>query len=272
MSTMTNRLCATPLALAAAVLALSACAPTHPNSPLPPSSAITSATTTASSSTSTRSAGAAQTGSSNGQTYTVTISTNDARVADPGSWHTETAQLNGGDPAVTAAFNKASEASTRQQVERAIADNVGVPNWNLREHPDVKFRPTAIGAVLVGVYYADHAAHPVNYVSTIVIDSRTARPITLNTLFTNESDGLARLSEQTKLIFPPSTATPPAHRWPTYLAPRPARRTSPTGFRPQQGMEIHFADYQFGHGLPVITVPWTTLADVLAPDMTALAH
>jgi hypothetical protein len=268
MSTMTNRLCATPLALAAAVLALSACAPTHPNSPLPPSSAITSATTTASSSTSTRSAGAAQTGSSNGQTYTVTISTNDARVADPGSWHTETAQLNGGDPAVTAAFNKASEASTRQQVERAIADNVGVPNWNLREHPDVKFRPTAIGAVLVGVYYADHAAHPVNYVSTIVIDSRTARPITLNTLFTNESDGLARLSAQTKLIFPTKYGNPTAD----LPGAEPREENFANWVPTATGMEIHFADYQFGHGLPVITVPWTTLADVLAPDMTALAH
>ena len=31
------------------------------------------------------------------------------------------------------------------------------------------------------------------------------------------------------------------------------------------GMEIHFADYQFGHGRPVITVPWPALDGVLAP-------
>jgi hypothetical protein len=37
-------------------------------------------------------------------------------------------------------------------------------------------------------------------------------------------------------------------------------------------MEIHFADYQFGPGLPVITVPWTALSDVLAADMSALAQ
>jgi len=40
----------------------------------------------------------------------------------------------------------------------------------------------------------------------------------------------------------------------------------------QSGMEIHFADYQFGHGLPILTVPWAALTDVLAPDMTALAR
>jgi hypothetical protein len=38
------------------------------------------------------------------------------------------------------------------------------------------------------------------------------------------------------------------------------------------GIELHFTDGQFGHGLPVITVPWSTVADVLAPDMTALAR
>ncbi|MEK1110576.1 DUF3298 domain-containing protein, partial [Mycobacterium ulcerans] len=38
-----------------------------------------------------------------------------------------------------------------------------------------------------------------------------------------------------------------------------------------QGIELHFFDYQFGHGLPVITVTWSALTDVLAPDMVALA-
>lgn len=38
------------------------------------------------------------------------------------------------------------------------------------------------------------------------------------------------------------------------------------------GMEIHFEDYQFAHGLPVITVPWSQLTDLLAPDLAVLAH
>jgi hypothetical protein len=39
------------------------------------------------------------------------------------------------------------------------------------------------------------------------------------------------------------------------------------------GMEIHFADYQFTvHGLWVITVPWSALTDVLAPNMMALTQ
>jgi hypothetical protein len=35
-------------------------------------------------------------------------------------------------------------------------------------------------------------------------------------------------------------------------------------------LEIHFADYQFAHGTPVITVPWSALDDLLAPGMAAL--
>ena len=38
------------------------------------------------------------------------------------------------------------------------------------------------------------------------------------------------------------------------------------------GIELHFADYQFAHGLPVITIPGSVLTDVLAPDMMALTH
>ncbi len=60
----------------------------------------------------------------------------------------------------------------------------------------------AIAEVIAGIYSPEQAAHPTNYVSTVVIDSRTAKPITLDDLFLNEQSGLNRLPEQTKLIFP----------------------------------------------------------------------
>ncbi|ORW69325.1 hypothetical protein AWC24_06135 [Mycolicibacter senuensis] len=47
---------------------------------------------------------------------------------------------------------------------------------------------------------------------------------------------------------------------------------SRTGFPPPTAWNVIFADYQFGHGLPVITVPWAALTDVLAPDMAVLAQ
>ncbi|MDT5144719.1 MAG: hypothetical protein QOI79_4086 [Mycobacterium sp.] len=115
--------------------------------------------------------------------------------------------------------------------------------------------------------------NPTDYVGTIVIDSRTAHPITLGDLFTEEQVGLDRLAEQTKIIWPkvygPGGDGPP-------MLDEPGNRPVPKNFAnwipTAAGIELHFTDGQFGHGLPVITVPWPTVSDVLAPDMTALAQ
>jgi hypothetical protein len=135
----------------------------------------------------------------------------------------------------------------------------------------VTFRPTAVNELLVGVFYAAGAAHPVNYVSTIVIDSRTARPITLKGLFSNESRGLQRLSEQTKLIWPTVYGHGSSEPMPDEPGNQPREENFANWIPTTAGMEIHFADYQFGPGLPILTVPWTALTDVLTPEMIALA-
>ena len=79
------------------------------------------------------------------------------------------------------------------------------------------------------------------------------------------------LSEQTKVIFPKvygGTQGPMGDE----QGNRPIAETFANWTPTAAGIELHFADYQFGHGLPVITVPWSALTDVLAPDMTALTH
>jgi hypothetical protein len=143
--------------------------------------------------------------------------------------------------------------------------------WLFEANPTITFRAVAIAEVIVGVYSAKQAAHPNNYVSTVVIDSRTTKPITLADLFGDEQAGLDRLSQQTKLIFP--------QVWgggPTPMLDEPGNRPIAENFAnwipTAAGMELHFVDYQFGHGTPVITVPWSALTDVLAPDMIALTH
>jgi hypothetical protein len=213
-------------------------------------------------------------GVSNNKDYTVTMMPIDGTTPDgAGRWHVLVGQLSGGDPAVTDAFNKSSNASAHQQIDQASADANGVQGWNLEIKSAITFRPTAIGEVLSGSSYTKGAAHPTDYVGTIVIDSRTAHPITLGDLFTEEQVGLDRLSEQTKIIWPkvygPGGDGPP-------MLDEPGNRPVPKNFAnwipTAAGIELHFTDGQFGHGLPVITVPWPTVSDVLAPDMTALAQ
>jgi hypothetical protein len=38
------------------------------------------------------------------------------------------------------------------------------------------------------------------------------------------------------------------------------------------GIELHFPDYQFGRGLKVITVPWASTVDLIAPEFLPITR
>ncbi|HEY1841822.1 MAG TPA: DUF3298 domain-containing protein [Mycobacterium sp.] len=213
-------------------------------------------------------------GVSNNQNYIVTMMPIDGTTPDgAGRWHVMVGQLSGGDPAVTGAFNESSNTSAHHQIVQARSDASGVQGWNFESKSAITFRPTAIGEVLSGASYTKGAAHPTDYVSTVVIDSRTAHPITLGDLFTEEQAGLDRLSEQTKSIWP-KVYGPGGDGAP--MLDEPGNRSVPQNFAnwipTAAGIELRFTDGQFGHGLPVITVPWPAFSDLLAPDMKALGQ
>jgi hypothetical protein len=206
------------------------------------------------------------TGRSNGTAYTVTSTS-----VDPGDgWRVEVGQLSGGDTAVSAAFNAASVASGKTMDGMLNRDKVLRDDATFEAKPAISFRPTVISQVLTGVYFHQGAAHPLDYVSTVVIDSRTARPITLEDLFVDQQAGLNRLSEQTKLLFP--TVYSSGKPMPGESGNAPVAENFHNWIPTVDGLEIHFEDYQFGHGLPVITVPWSQLTNVLAPAMQMLAR
>ena len=123
--------------------------------------------------------------------------------------------------------------------------------------------------LISGLYVHVPSAHPSSYVSTVVIDSRSAKPITLADLFTDKQAGLNRLSEQTKALLPGVSGVGP-----TPMADEPGNAPTEANFAnwipTPDGLEIHFADYQFFHGTPTITVPWSALDGLLAPGMDAL--
>jgi len=205
----------------------------------------------------------ADTGTSYGATYDVSTT-----VIDLGAgWHVNVGQLSAGNDAVATAFNNASAASGRTMRNLLDGDHVDRNHATFDSTPTVSFRPTAVAQVLHGAYYHQGAAHPLNYVTTIVIDTRTATPITLDDLFVDTHAGLRRLSEQTKKIWPTVYGRPMSDEPGNAPAEKNFHNWIPTA----AGLEIYFEDYQFGHGQPVITVPWSQLADLLAPDMRVLA-
>jgi hypothetical protein len=218
-------------------------------------------------------------GDSNGQSYFGVFINSDGAPSDGhGHWHTRIAEITkrntSGDPAVIAAFNSAIDSAAQGLIDQVCAEAATTASWNLdvKSYPTVKFRPSAITEVIHGIFFATGAAHPVRYVRTVVVDSRTAKHITLNTLFSNESRGLQRLSEQTKLIWPTIYGHGSSEPMPDQPGNLPREANFANWVPTAAGMEIHFADDQLGPGLPVITVPWPALSDVLAPDMTALMN
>lgn len=220
-------------AILAVPLALAGCAG-EPPSPGSSSSASSSSTTSTTASA-----------VSDGKHYSVTTTSIGGITLDRnGTWKAKFGQLAGGDPAVVEAFNGASQAAVHGQVGRATADTrEATTSWHLESNGQVTFRRVAITQLINGALGG--GAHPATYVDTVVIDSRTAKPITLADLFSDEQAGLQRLSEQTK------------------LAPTEANFANwiPTA----DGVEIY--------RLPqVITVPWPAVNDVLAPGMVGLAQ
>jgi hypothetical protein len=107
---------------------------------------------------------------------------------------------------------------------------------------------------------------PIETVAAVVFDNRSGTSITWDNLFRDESAGLSRLSERAAAILPTVYAEPHPGYWRTSGAFAPLDINFNYWIPTEQGIELHFPDYQFGRGLKVITVPWAQVADLIAPE------
>lgn len=208
-------------------------------------------------------------GTSNGKAYTVAHSKTEGATPDgSGKWALVVDVVSGGDDRVADALNRAVQASASQQLESFKRDAGSDGTWSFDTDPTLHFGGASIAELITGTYMRAGAAHPLLSTGTVVIDSRSATPITLGDLFTDKDAGLEQLSEQSKLLLPAVLSIPAPMGDEPGNAPTEANFANwiPT----PAGMEIHFADYQFGHGRPMITVPWAALDGLLAPSMEAL--
>ena len=195
---------------------------------------------------------AAEPGVSSGKTYSLKMTSIEGATTDRlGHWDAKIAELSVGDPAVVEAFNHASRIAATEQIDKVKAESNPGEQWNFESYGQVTFRSIAVAQLILGTHY--YGVHPTSYISTVVIDSRSADPIMLADLFTDPQAGLHRLSELTG-------AEPRAENFVNWI---------PTA----GGLEIHFAPYQFGIALPETkTVSWPALADLLAPVMTGITQ
>ena len=92
----------------------------------------------------------ADTGISNGATYTATMASHDGATPDGrGQWHVQAGRLSGGVPAVVDSFNAASQTSAHRVIDavRADADLERDVRWEFEAQTHVTFRSIAIAQV-----------------------------------------------------------------------------------------------------------------------------
>lgn len=188
-----------------------------------------------------------------------------------GNWEVRYQRVAGGDPVIADAINGVIDAEARGQVATYEPSATKTNQWTLGVDGTVLKRPVTISALFTGEYNTDQENMPFHAVATRVFDCRSGILIDWDNLFTDKKAGLARLSEQTRKILP-TVYAPPSRpgvwQFGSEIAPVDAnyRYWTPT----EQGIELRFSDWQFGRGIPVITVPWDAVRDLIAPEFQAI--
>lgn len=170
------------------------------------------------------------------------------------------------------AINDIIDAEARGQVATYEPSATKTHNWTFNSTGTLLVRPVTVSELFVGEYNTDMPNMPFHAVATRVFDTRSGILIDWDNLFTDKRAGLARLAEQTTQILPTVYAAPRPGGWQFGNEVAPIDVNFKYWLPTAAGIELHFPDYQFGRGLPVITVPWARVADLIAPEFAALTR
>ncbi len=176
-------------------------------------------------------------------------------------------QLSGGNPAVTTEFNQSMRAALQDQIDDDSTPYDGFKLSDGYSQGPFHIGQRVISAEQITSWIAQPpGAHGDSLLATVTINAVTAKPITLQDAFGNLDAGLTRLSQEAARILPTTNVGDSYVR--EGMAPTLANYANWTAS--PAGMLVHFGDYQVGayaDGLVTITVPWSSLSDVLAPGM-----
>lgn len=187
-----------------------------------------------------------------------------------GNWTVRYQRVAGGDDRIAAAINEVIDAEARGQVATYEPSATKTNSWTFQSTGTLSFRPNTVAELFVGEYRTDMPNMPFHAVATRVFDNRNGNLITWDNLFRDTHAGLVRLSEQTQQLLPAAYPPPRPGGWQFGDEIAPVELNFKYWLPTAQGIELHFPDYQFGRGLPVITVPWDRVADLIAPQFAAI--
>ncbi|MGV0852408.1 DUF3298 domain-containing protein [Mycolicibacterium phlei] len=210
---------------------------------------------------------------SSGVTYTVVP---DVRAGTspqgPGEWTVAYEKLAGGDPAVTDAINRILDDEADGQVWLFAASASKSSPWTFRTQGRLQFRPLTIAELWQGRYHTVELPNmPVDTVATRVFDARSGIQIVWSNMFVDEQAGLARLGELTSAILPATYPDPPLGGWGEYYAGwAPIERNFRFWIPTEAGIQLFFPEGQFGREVRTITIPWSGVIDLIAPEFAAI--
>ncbi len=191
--------------------------------------------------------------------YTITSITS---ITEPGSQPNKSVtvpQLSGGDPAVTARFNAAMQAS-RAGMPAQSAD-MSVDDGELPGGFGSGVTRIGSGVVagrIVLLWYGSGAAHPNQSLGTVVIATATATPVTVAALYQDRAAAQARLRTLLPQLDTSGRLNDGAVSGEDIDA-----NWLPTS----SGLEVYVSVAHVMGDYVVVTVPWDQIADQLRPGM-----
>lgn len=168
------------------------------------------------------------------------------------------------------AINDLIDAEANRQVQHQTWDASTRRPWTYDATGTLYSRPMTVSELFTGQYNTDEPTMPIKAVSSVVVDSRSGVPITWDNLFSDKTAGLTRLGEQTEASL---TGVAPAsymRDWKRSGQFAPVDINFKAWIPTAQGIELHFPEYQFGRGLKAVTVPWSRVADLIAPEFHSI--
>jgi hypothetical protein len=187
-----------------------------------------------------------------------------------GTWTVHYQKVDGGDPVLSDQINDHLDAEANREVQQATWDGSTKRPWTFDADGTLRVGPMTVSEVFVAQYNTSEPRMPIQSVASIVCDSRGGAPITWDNLFVDKEAGLKRLGDATADAL--ATVAPPDHvrDWRRQGQFAPVDINFKVWIPTAQGIELHFPEFQFGGGLKVITVPWTTVADQIRPEFTPI--
>jgi hypothetical protein len=188
-----------------------------------------------------------------------------------GTWAVHYQRVSGGNPDVAATISGHMDNEANREVQQATWDGSTRRPWNFDAAGSVSVRPMTVSEVFVSEYNVNEPHMPMKSVATIVCDSRSGELITLDNLFTDKVAGMTRLSEQTEASLAGVAAPDDLRAWKRNGLLAPVTVNFKNWVPTAKGMELHFPDMQFGRGLKAVTVPWSAVSDLIAPEFAPIS-